>query len=284
MLVTMKDMLKEAQRGGYAVPAFNVSDIESIRAVVAAAEEQKSPVIVAVYCGLFDEYMPADYYGSAGRIAAERVEVPVALHLDHGRNIGYVIQALRSGFSSVMIDGSHLPYQENVDITKRVADAAHSVGVSVEGEIGVMASGESMPSEEEMSSLYTDPTVAASFAEETGVDALAVSIGTAHGKYARTPKLDIERLKAIRAATDVPLVMHGGSDTPEEDVKHAIQNGITKINIGTNYFLAYTRSLVNHLAAAEGRDITPMELFMRSRKDLVGFCSDIIQRFRQAHK
>lgn len=280
MLVTMKVMLKEAQLQHYAVPAFNVTNLETIQAAIQAAEEEDTPVIVAVYCGFFDKYIPADYYGAMARIAAEKAKVPVAVHLDHSPNIPYIVQAIRAGFSSVMIDGSHLPLEQNITVTRQVVEMAHSVGVSVEGEIGVMPTGKDMPSDEEMGTLLTDPVIAKRFAEETGVDALAVAIGTAHGKYKRTPKLDIERLREIRAAVDVPLVMHGGSDTPEDGVRQAIANGITKINIGTNYFLTYSESIRRYLAGKGEGEAFPIEMFMEVRKDLVSFCRDMLRQFR----
>lgn len=280
MLVTMKEMLKEAQHQHYAIPAFNVTNLETIQAVVQAGEEENTPVIVAVYCGFFDKYISADYYGAVARIAAENARVPVAVHLDHSPNIAYIVQAIRAGFSSVMIDGSHLPLEQNIAITKQVVEMAHAVGVSVEGEIGVMPTGKDMPSDEEMSTLLTDPAVAKRFAEETGVDALAVAIGTAHGKYKRTPKLDIARLKEIRAAVDVPLVMHGGSDTPEDAVRQAIANGITKINIGTNYFLTYSESIRRYLAGKPEGEAFPVEMYVEVRKDLVKFCRTVLRQFR----
>ena len=244
-LVTMTEMLRAARKEKRAVGAFNVANYETALAVLKAAEGEKSPVIIQVYDRLFQSYKAADIAGTLIRLAL-RADQPVALHLDHGSSLEHVAVALHAGYSSVMFDGSRLPYEENTARTKLAVELAHAAGCSAEGEIGHVAQGD------ETSLTSVDEAV--SFAEATGVDALAVSIGTAHGYYKAEPKLDLARCKAIgEALPDLPLVLHGGSGTPLEAVRESIRCGMAKINIATEYMDTYLKSSRAELEKLNGK-------------------------------
>ena len=244
-LVTMTEMLRAARKEKRAVGAFNVANYETALAVLKAAESEKSPVIIQVYDRLFQSYKAADIAGTLIRLA-QRANQPIALHLDHGSSLDHVAVALHAGYSSVMFDGSRLPYEENAAKTKLAVELAHAAGCSAEGEIGHVAQGD------ETSLTSVDEAV--SFAEATGVDALAVSIGTAHGYYKAEPKLDLARCKAIgEALPDLPLVLHGGSGTPLEAVRESIRCGMAKINIATEYMDTYLKSSRAELEKLDGK-------------------------------
>lgn len=250
-LATMKDMLKEARKKGYAVGAFEFWSYDSARVIVKAAEQRNMPVILQV--GHFErDYM--DGYRNAYRIAnmaADLVHVPVALHLDHAEEYGEVLTALEAGFTSVMIDASAKPFEENVYLTKEVVKTASCYGASVEAELGQLLGNEGNVSSD--ASALTDPDSAAEFVEKTGIDALAVAIGTAHGFYKSEPHIDIERLEKIAAKVDIPLVLHGGSGTPREAVSQAIKRGISKVNICTEFIEAFGKGYVK---AQEDKNFT----------------------------
>jgi len=271
MLVTSKELLKKAQREAYAVGAFNIQNLESLLAVVEAAAEEKSPVIVAVTPSAI-KYGGLNFLAGLIKTAAEALPIPMSLHLDHGEEVETVKKCLEAGFTSVMIDGSHLPFEENISLTKHVVDLAHQKGVSVEGELGRLA-GIEEKTVAEREAVLTDPIEAEEFVRRTSVDALAVSIGTSHGayKFKGEPKLDFERLKQIRERVDVPLVLHGASSVPqwiiekatkygaelagakgipEDHIKKAIALGITKINIDTDLRLAFTATIREVLATS----------------------------------
>ena len=230
-LVSMKEMLQKARKERYGIGAFNIFNIESMEAVLEAAEEQKSPLILA-----FAEIMKSDinieYISMVGRKMAEGASVPVALHLDHGQSYEYCLTALRHGFSSVMIDASVKPLKENIAISKRVVDACKHLGISVEAELGHVGEGSTYGTDTD-DSYKTDPEEVKKFVAETGVDALAVSIGNAHGAYKKAPKIDHERLIKLHEITEVPLVLHGGSGISDDDFRLTVKEGICKINIFT---------------------------------------------------
>ena len=234
MLVTLKQIIDMSEKGGYAIPAFNVYNTETVMGVIKAAEEERAPVIIQVYPRLLNEEV--GYYLCPAVIAAARkATVPVCFHLDHGPSELEVMKALRWGATGIMYDGSVHPYEENIANTKHIVETCASIGVEVEGELGHVGSVNDDAMEE-----YTDPKEAADFVKRTGVCCLAVLIGNAHGHYKKTPKLDIERVKAIREATGgLPLVLHGGSGIPDDQVKAAIKAGIRKMNIGTDVCCAF---------------------------------------------
>lgn len=251
-LVTMKEMLADARREKTAVGAFNTANYELSRAILMAAEAERRPVIIQLYMRLFDSEKAYDLCGMLQRLAT-RAKVPVALHLDHGATVKQAKDALAWGYTSVMYDGSRSPYADNVRDTRFVADYAHAVGATCEGEIGHVAQGDE--------GALTDVAEAVDFAGQTGVDALAVSIGTSHGYYKAEPKLDIPRCQAIAdALPDVPLVLHGGSGTPLADVRRSIEAGVAKINIATEFMDAYLKSARAELNRLDGKFI-PVDKF-----------------------
>ena len=244
-LVTMKEMLIAARKEKRAVGAFNVANYETARAVLQAAEQEKQPVIIQLYMRLFDSEKAYDLAGLLIRLA-NRADIPVAIHLDHGNTIKQVKDALAWGYTSVMYDGSRLSFEENVKNTAFCVQYAKSFGASVEGEIGHVAQGDE--------TAITEVSEAVEFAGATGVDALAVSIGTAHGYYTSEPKLDIERCRAIaEALPELPLVLHGGSGTPLSDVRKVIENGVAKVNIATEYMDTYLKSSRKELEKLNGK-------------------------------
>lgn len=234
MLVTLQEIIAMAESGNYCIPAFNVYNTETVMGIIKAAEEQKAPVIMQVYPRLLNEEV-GYYLAPAVLAAADKATVPVCFHLDHGPSELEVMKALRWGATGIMLDGSVHDFEKNVELTKHIVDTCEAIGIGVEGELGHVGSVNDDVMEE-----YTDPAEAAEFVKRTGVCCLAVLIGNAHGHYKKEPKLDIERVKAIREATGgLPLVLHGGSGIPDEQVKAAIAAGIRKMNIGTDVCCAF---------------------------------------------
>lgn len=245
-LVTTKQMLLDAQNGYYAVGAFNVENMEMVLAVLEAAEELKSPVIMQTTPSTV-KYAGLDFYLANVKAAAERAAVPVAMHLDHGSSFGLAMQALRTGYTSIMIDGSHESFEDNIAVTKAVADACAPSGIPVEAELGKVGGKEDDLDGGEGNG-YTDPEEAREFVERTGASSLAVAIGTAHGLYKGEPKLDQERLSEIRKVVSVPLVLHGASGVPDEAVREAVSRGICKVNYATELRIAYSDGVKEVLA------------------------------------
>lgn len=237
-LVNLLGMLDHARRHGYGVGAFNVPDYETLQAILDVAEELSSPVIIDV-AEVHLKYIDLDDVATVVRRAAERAPIPVALHLDHGETFETVIRAVRAGFSSVMFDGSSLPYEENVAQTQEIVKICHACGVTVEAELGRVLGGEGTSERFEADpDQFTDPAQAEDFANRTRVDALAISFGTAHGLYKGTPKLDFGRLNEIARRTQKPLVLHGGTGVADDDFRKAISLGIAKINFYTQISVA----------------------------------------------
>ena len=246
MLMTGKELLLDAQKNKYAVGAFNVNNMEGIQAIIQAAEELNSPVILQASQGGL-KYAGVEYIAALGKLAANNAKVPVALHLDHGTDFEQVMQCIRHGFSSVMIDGSRFPLEENIAFTKKVVEIAHMVGVTVEAELGKIGGTEDHITVDEKDATFTDPQEAKRFVEETGVDYLAIAVGTAHGVYKGVPKLDYDRITEIRNAIDVPLVLHGSSGVPYESLEKAISLGICKINIDTDIRASFAKTVKEYL-------------------------------------
>lgn len=241
-LVTTKAMYRQAMNDGYAVAGFAAYNLETIRALVETADALRAPVIVQTTPSNIDN-MGIEYLVAIVKLAASRARVPVALHLDHGDSLERVEFCVKHGFTSVMIDGSALPYEENVSLSKAAVQTAHAYGAVVEAELGHVGGVEEELLPEVQDVLYTDPAVAKEFVHATGVDSLAVAIGTAHGVYRGDPKLDFNRLTAIRSAVPVPLVLHGASGVPDDSIRECIRRGITKINIATELKLPYAAAL-----------------------------------------
>lgn len=270
MLVSLADILHKAKQGIYAVPAFNINNFEAAKAVLEAAKQEASPVILATSEGAL-AYAGMDLLGNMVHTLIKTHPYPVVYHLDHGKKIEVVEAAIGSGYyTSVMFDGSSLSLQDNTETTTKLAALAHAKGISIEGELGAIAGIEDFVSVEEQDAHLTDPEEAATFAKETGIDALAIAIGTKHGayKFSETPKLDLPRLKQIHRKVRIPLVLHGASGVPEdikrlcttfgcaiEDAKgvaddllrSTIENGITKINIDTDLRIAFTAGIREEL-------------------------------------
>lgn len=244
--VTSEKMLLDAQKGGYAVGAFNVENMEMVMAVIAAAEELRAPLMMQTTPSTI-KYAGLDMYLANVKTAAEKASVPVCLHLDHGDSFDLAMQALRVGYTSIMIDGSHNVFEENIAVTKAVADACRPSGIPVEAELGKVGGKED--DLEGGNGGYTDPQEAKEFVERTGVGSLAVAIGTAHGVYKGVPKLDLDRLAEIRKVVSIPLVLHGASGLSEEAVVESIKRGICKVNFATELRIAYTDGVKEFLAA-----------------------------------
>ena len=244
-LVTSKKMLEDAQRGGYAVGAFNAENMEMVMAIVDAACELNAPVIIQTTPSTV-KYAGLDVYLANVRAVAERASVPVAMHLDHGNSFALAMSALHTGYTSVMIDGSQESFEDNIALTKSVVKVAECMGIPVEGELGTVGGKED---DLEASAGCTLPAEAAEFAARTGVSSLAVAIGTAHGIYKSTPKLDVERLKEIRKVVSVPLVLHGASGLTDESIRACIAEGICKVNFATELRIAYTEAVRETLSA-----------------------------------
>lgn len=244
-LVTSKELLLDAKSGGYAVGAFNVENMEMVQAVVAAAEELSSPVIIQTTPGTL-KYAAAELYYANVAAAAKATRIPVVMHLDHGSSFDLALRAFRAGYTSIMIDGSQREFEENIALTRSVVDACHAGGVPVEAELGKVGGKEDDLNGGEGSG-YTVPEEAAEFVERTGVDFLAVAIGTAHGVYKGIPKLDVERISRIRELVDVPLVLHGTSGVPDETVRECIARGMCKVNYATDLRIAFTNGVREYL-------------------------------------
>lgn len=264
-LVTTKQLLLDAQKGGYAVGAFNVENMEMVQAVVAAAEELRSPVIMQTTPSTV-KYANLNYFYENVKVAAQESSVPVVIHLDHGNSFELAMQAYRTGYTSIMIDGSHEGFEDNIVLTSAVVKACHPGEVPIEAELGKVGGkeddldgGEGDP--------YTNPQEAAEFVERTGIDSLAVAIGTAHGVYKGVPKLDFSRLSEIRKAVSIPLVLHGTSGVPDEDVAECIKRGICKVNYATDLRIAFTKG-INQVLKENPDTIDPKKYNAKGREEV----------------
>ncbi|NMA86809.1 MAG: class II fructose-1,6-bisphosphate aldolase [Tissierellia bacterium] len=242
MLVTGREILQDAHKNNYAVGAFNVNNMEIVQAIIEAAEETNSPVILQASQGGLS-YAGVEYIAELGKLAARNAKVPVAVHLDHGTDFDQVMLCIRHGFTSVMIDGSRFDLEDNIAITKKVIEVAHAVGVSVEAELGKIGGTEDDITVSERDATFTDPKEAKRFVDETNVDYLAIAVGTAHGPYKGEPKIDFDRIKAIKEITNIPLVLHGSSGVPADSIKKAVSLGINKINIDTDLRMAFANAV-----------------------------------------
>ena len=249
-LVTSKELMLDAQKNHYAIGAFNVENMEMVQAVVAAAEELSAPVIVQTTPGTL-KYAPPELYYANVVAAAKAAKVPVVMHLDHGSSFELALRAFRAGYTSIMIDGSQKAFEENIAVTRAVVDACHAGGVPVEAELGKVGGKEDDLDGGEGNG-YTVPEEAAEFVERTGVDFLAVAIGTAHGVYKGIPKLDLPRINRIRELVSVPLVLHGTSGVPDETVRECIARGMCKVNYATDLRIAFTEGVREYLQQNPG--------------------------------
>ncbi|MGQ9735345.1 MAG: class II fructose-1,6-bisphosphate aldolase [Thermaceae bacterium] len=288
-LVVGKEILDKARKEGYAVPSFNTNNLEITQAILEVAEEVRAPVFIQISDGA-RKYAGMENLANLVKDMASRVRVPVALHLDHGADFKMVMQALRAGFTSVMIDASHHPFEENVAETKKCVEAAHAVGVSVEAELGRLQGIEDNIQVSEAEAFLTDPEEAERFVELTGIDYLAIAIGTSHGAYKGKgrPYIDHQRLEEIAKRVPIPLVLHGASGVPQwlkdklvatgaelkeatgihdEDIKKAIPNGIAKINIDTDLRLAMTLG-IREVVTQNPKEFDPRKTIGKGREYL----------------
>lgn len=260
MLLSGTDLLDVANKHQFAVPAFNVSDHAMMNGLFEISEQKKAPVLIAIHP---DELSHIGVEMMRAVIArAERSSVPVTIHFDHGATYEQIILAIRSGFTSVMIDGSMLPFAENIALTRRAVEAAHAVGVSVEGELGTIGKTDGEAEDGAATIVYTEPDDAVTFIEETGVDSLAIAIGTCHGIYPSwmKPELKLDLLERIKAKVSLPLVLHGGSNNPDSEIAQSVKLGINKINISSDIKVAYhdkMREVLTDLTLREPLSIQP---------------------------
>ncbi|NMB24377.1 MAG: class II fructose-1,6-bisphosphate aldolase [Firmicutes bacterium] len=279
-LVTVAELARKASQGGYAVGAFNLNNMEILQAVIVAAEEERSPVILQASQGGL-KYAGIDYIVAMAEVAAKNASVPVALNLDHGTSFEQAMECIRKGFSAVMIDGSHLLFEDNIALVSRVTDVAHAVGVSVEAELGRIGGTEDDIMVADEDAMMTHPDEAAEFVERAKPDLLAVAIGTAHGVYKGEPRLDFKRLTEIRKRVDIPLVLHGASGVPDDAIREACKLGITKINIDTELRIAFSQA-VRDILDEDLKQIDPRKILGPAREAMKQVVKEKMRLFGSA--
>ncbi|MBQ7154328.1 MAG: class II fructose-bisphosphate aldolase [Synergistaceae bacterium] len=280
MLVTSKELLLDAQKNKYAVGAFNVENMEMVLAVLNAAEETRSPVIMQTTPGTL-KFAGADFYFANIRAAAERADVPVVCHLDHGNSFETAVLAFHVGYTSIMIDGSKLSFEENISLTRSVIDVCHAGNVPVEAELGRVGGKEDGLDNTAVINPFTEPDEAREFVERTGCDSLAVAIGTAHGIYKGVPQVNFEVLGKIREVVDIPLVLHGTSGVPDDQVIKCVSMGMSKVNYATDLRIAYTNGVKRYMnEKPDGFDpkkygafgIEEVQRYVTGRMQVIGSC------------
>jgi len=281
-LVPVTELLQRADREGYAVGAFNANNMEIVQAIIAAAEKEQAPVIMQASQGAI-KYAGLEFITGMVKIAADAARVPVALHLDHGTDFDQVVKCIRSGFTSVMYDGSKLPLEENIAITNKVLEITRPIGVSVEAELGKIGGTEDDVHVSDREAMYTDPDEARYFVEKTGVESLAIAIGTAHGQYKGEPQLDFARLEKIKKLVKIPIVLHGSSGVPDEAVRRAISLGVCKVNIDTNIREAFVWEMRRRIEA-DPTEIDPRKLLGPARDAAIAVIREKIRVFGSCGK
>lgn len=285
MLMNMKELLKVAYKHHFAVGSFNVANSEFVRVVIESAEEKNAPAIIQIHPNELE--LVGDEFIAYVREKCQNTKVPMAIHLDHGSSVKDVIRAIRNGYTSVMIDASHASFEDNISITKEVVKIAHDVDVSVEAELGTIGSNDGSSEGGADEILYTDANDAKRFVEETGIDTLAVAIGTSHGQYkhARKPELKLDLLAEINQKVGIPLVLHGGSDNKDEEISQTYLHGVAKINLSTDmknaFFQEMRRFLTNHQEAYEPDVIMPSA--RKAAQEVVKFKMDLFNSTNKAH-
>ena len=277
-LVTSKEVLQIALAQRFAVGAFNANNMEMIQAIIETAHEERAPVILQVSQGAI-RYAGLDYAVGLVKIAAAQVDVPVVLHLDHGTSFEQNVLCLRAGFTSLMFDGSKMPYEENVAISKRVCEIAHIAGIPVEAELGRVLQAKDGVTPEEVEAAMTNPDQAKEFIELTGADSLAVAVGSVHAMEAREATLDISRIEAIRQQTGVPLVLHGSSGVKHESVLEAIEHGICKVNVATYLNQAFVQGMKEGFEKHPD-EVDPRKYLSISRENVKEAVREKIRLFR----
>lgn len=281
-LVTVDELLFKAEKEGYAVGAFNANNMEIVQAILEAAKRENAPVIMQASQGAIT-YAGLDFITEMVRLAATASTVPVALHLDHGTDFDQVVRCIRSGFTSVMYDGSKLPLEENIAITRKVLDMTRPIGVSLEAELGKIGGTEDNVHVSEKEVMYTDPEEARYFVEQTGVQSLAIAIGTAHGQYKGEPQLDFDRLAKIKALVKIPIVLHGSSGVPDESIRRAVELGVRKVNIDTNIREAFVGEM-RRVMIEKPEEIDPRKILGPAREAATAIISEKIRLFGSSGK
>ncbi|SFB59466.1 fructose-bisphosphate aldolase, class II [Cohnella sp. OV330] len=281
-LVSMNEFLPKAKANKFAVGQFNMNNLEFAQAITEAAMEEKSPFIFGVSEGAL-KYMGIEYTVAIAEAAAKKSGLPIALHLDHGSTFDIAMKCIRAGFSSVMFDGSHHPYEENIKLTKEIVKAAHAMGVSVEGELGTIGGVEDDLSVDEADASLAKPEEAIRFYEETGVDALAIAVGTAHGMYKGEVKIHYDIIEAVVAKIPVPIVLHGGSGVPDDMIRKAIQAGAGKINVNTENQVACTAS-IREVLNKDANVIDPRKYLTPARNAMKAVVQEKIRLFGSSNQ
>lgn len=272
MYVSSKEMTLAAKKGGYAVPAFNAENLEMVQAILEAAEAESSPVIIQTTPTTVD-YLMLEEASAMVLAIADKSRIPTALHLDHCQKLEDVMRAVKAGYSSVMFDGSRLPFDENAEITAHIHQVLAPMDITVEAELGTVGG-----KEDDLAAvgpIYTDPEEAFLFVERTGVDLLAIGIGTAHGFYKGTPKLDIDRIATIRSRIETPLVMHGGSGLPDALIRRAIEAGMSKVNFATELRAAFTEGA--RAGLEDSNVIDPKKYLSKAKERVFHLCRQKIR-------
>lgn len=282
MLISGKKLLDTAYKNNFAVGAFNINNLEFLKSIINACEQNNSPVIIQTSEGAI-KYAGHENISSMVKTIANSTDIPVVLHLDHGTTYETIINCIKYGYTSIMIDASHYELKENIAKTKEIVKIAHSCGVSVEAELGRLSGIEDQISVDEKDALYTNVEEAKIFVQETAIDTLAVAIGTAHGVYKGVPKLDFERLEQLNNALNIPLVLHGASGIPYNDIETAISMGISKINIDTDLRLAFSNSL-RETIKNDSESFDPRKLFKDSNKAIENVVEEKIKVFKSVDK
>lgn len=285
MLMNMKELLEVAHKHNFAVGSFNVANSEFVRIVIESAEEKNAPAIIQIHPNELE--LVGDEFIAYVREKCRNAKVPMVIHLDHGASLKDVMKAIRNGYTSVMIDASHASFEQNIAITKKIVKIAHEVNVSVEAELGTIGSNEGSSEGGADEILYTDPNDARIFVEETGIDTLAVAIGTSHGQYKHTgkPELKLDLLAEINKKVDIPLVLHGGSDNKDEEISQTYRHGVAKINLSTDMKNAFFQEIRRFLTANPGAyepDVI-MPSARNAAKELVKKKMDLFNSTNKAH-
>lgn len=273
-MISLKELLKKADEGGYAIPAFNYSDIWDFLAIVEAAEEERSPVIISSN-PLVAKAIGVDYLAAIGKVSVHLAKISLIYHLDHSTSFELCAECVEKGYPSVMIDGSALKLRENIALTRKAVEFAHPRGVCVEGELGRIK-GKSIEGEYKAEDFLVDVEEAIRFVKETKVDSLAIGIGTAHGFYKAKPELNFERLAEVNEAIKIPLVLHGGTGIPDEDIKKAISLGMNKVNIGTIIHCTYMNSLKEELSKRDKNPYT-LEVMLPVKEEVKKVVKEVIR-------
>ncbi|WP_127588515.1 class II fructose-1,6-bisphosphate aldolase [Paenibacillus koleovorans] len=281
-LVSMNEFLPKAKAGKFAVGQFNMNNLEFAQAITDAAIEEKSPFIFGVSEGAL-KYMGMEYTVAIAEAAAKKSGLPIALHLDHGSSFEVAMKCIRGGFSSVMFDGSHYSLEENIRLTKEVVKAAHAMGVSVEGELGTIGGVEDDINVDEEHANLAKPEEAIRFYEETGVDCLAIAVGTAHGMYKGEVKIHYDIIEKVSSAVPVPIVLHGGSGVPDEAIRLSIQAGVGKINVNTENQVACTDA-IREVLAKDSKVYDPRKYLTPARKAMVEVVRTKIRLFGSSNQ